>query len=83
MDLLEKRAYWQQHLAGWAQSGQTQRAYCEQHGLKLANFAYWRKRQGAANRPTKLIALSPAPSNATVQLTVSGLQMAVPVAALE
>ena len=83
MDIASKRAFWQQHLTDWAQSGQTQRAYCDQHGLKLANFSYWRKHQGTAKTSSKLIALSAAPSSASVQLTVSGLQMTVPVAVLE
>ena len=33
---------WASHLIGWQQSGLTQRAYCEQQGLALKTFSYWR-----------------------------------------
>ena len=37
--------YWQGHLAGWLESGQTQQAYCERHGLSMATFHRWRRKQ--------------------------------------
>ena len=35
----ERRDYWSRHVAEWRQSGQSRKAYCEEHGL-----AYWSMR---------------------------------------
>jgi hypothetical protein len=42
--VLERRTFWQDHLAQWQGSGLTQVAYCRQQGLKVAQFGYWKKR---------------------------------------
>jgi transposase-like protein len=45
------RAFWRSHCEVWRLSGQTQRDYCEQHGLSLKSFGNWRaqlKREDAA-----------------------------------
>ncbi|WP_084511534.1 IS66 family insertion sequence element accessory protein TnpA, partial [Desulfatibacillum aliphaticivorans] len=39
-----KRRFWEHHLARCRQSGLTQKAYCQKHGLKLHQFYYWKKR---------------------------------------
>ena len=44
MGRLEKRDFWAAHLAAWRDSGLSQTRYCEQQGLAVANFAYWRQR---------------------------------------
>jgi hypothetical protein len=38
-----KRQAWVDHVAAWAASGQTQRAYCEAQGLRYFAFDYWRR----------------------------------------
>ena len=49
---------WQAHYEAWRESGLSQKAYCEQAGLKYAQFvstlAYYRKRDRMA-LPQKLI----------------------------
>jgi hypothetical protein len=35
----------EEHIARHRASGKTQVAYCEEHGIKKATFAYWLKRQ--------------------------------------
>ena len=48
----EKQAFWQQHMTGWENSGQSQPDYCATHGLKLGTFGHWRtrlNRQHSAN----------------------------------
>jgi hypothetical protein len=49
---------WQAHYESWRESGLSQKAYCEQAGLKYAQFvsalAYYRKRDRMA-LPQKLI----------------------------
>jgi TetR/AcrR family transcriptional regulator, hemagglutinin/protease regulatory protein len=39
-----KAKRWQQHIEAWQQGNLTQAQYCEQNGLKLPTFSYWRGR---------------------------------------
>ena len=55
MTQVEKQVFWREHVAAWSMSGVSQRAYCEQHDLKLASFAWWRKRLSSAEATHKLI----------------------------
>ena len=48
------RQAWVDHVAAWAASGQTQRAYCEAQGLRYFAFDYWRRfvlKQDASSTP--------------------------------
>ncbi len=50
-----KRQAWIDHIAAWAASGQTQRAYCEAQGLRYFAFDYWRRfvlKQNAPSTPS-------------------------------
>jgi hypothetical protein len=48
-------AYWQTQVEAWRQSGLSQIAYCEQHGLNIKSFRRWRtKLQRAATTATSL-----------------------------
>ena len=49
-----KRQAWLDHVAAWAASGQTQRAYCDAQGLRYFAFDYWRRfvlKRGAPSTP--------------------------------
>ncbi len=49
-----KRQAWIDHVAAWATSGQTQRAYCAAQGLRYFAFDYWRRfvlKQDASSAP--------------------------------
>ena len=35
---------WQEHMNAWEKSGLSQKAYCNEQGIKLATFGLWRKR---------------------------------------
>jgi hypothetical protein len=83
MNKADKTAFWQRHIEAWTQSGLTQRIYCEQHHLKLANFSYWRKRQAPPHTSSKLIPLSGGALGTTIELTVSGLQLSVPISVFD
>ena len=39
-----REAYWQAHVLAWRRSGQTQRAYCAEHGLNPHGLSYWQLR---------------------------------------
>lgn len=41
---MEREAYWRGHVEAWQASGKTQRAYCDQHGLKGHSLSYWHLR---------------------------------------
>ena len=41
----EREFFWQEHVATWQRSGETQRAYCVRHGLKCHSLSYWYQRQ--------------------------------------
>ena len=34
-------SYWQQQIAAWQSSGQTQQAYCKTNDLSYHRFGYW------------------------------------------
>lgn len=38
-----KRQAWVDHIAAWSASGQSQRAYCAERGLRYHAFDYWRR----------------------------------------
>jgi len=40
----ERERYWQGHVGAWRASGETQRAYCDRHGLKKHSLSYWHLR---------------------------------------
>ncbi len=35
-------AFWKGHIAGLSKSGLSRRAYCQQNGLSISTFDYWR-----------------------------------------
>lgn len=39
-----KRSKWEHHIESWERSGQSQAAYCREHGLSYGLFAYWKRR---------------------------------------
>lgn len=48
--MTEKARFWHDHFTAWQASSLSQSAYCEQHGLKLSNFTYWRSRHNRQQR---------------------------------
>ncbi len=69
MTRTEKQAGWRGHIETLESSGQSQSDYCEQQGLKLATFSYWRTRflrerladEIDATEPGAFIAVTPSP----------------------
>jgi hypothetical protein len=51
------RQVWKTHIESWKQSGQTQVAYCREHGLKPHQFSYWKKRFGRTNTDISFVPL--------------------------
>lgn len=73
--MLERRSFWQVHLAQWQHSGMTQVAYCHQQGVNLVQFKYWKKRLLAARAPGAASGASP--DFIPVQVTAVGATVAV------
>src|SRR5512142_1062617 len=69
--VLERRSFWQDHLAQWQRSEMTQVAYCRQQGLHVAQFGYWKKRLLPVRSPDA------APGFIAVQMTSAGATLAV------
>jgi len=42
--MTERAGYWRRWLSRWERSGLTQTEFCRRHGLKLANFAWWKRK---------------------------------------
>ena len=40
----EKKRLWENRLKDWNASGLTQSQYCREHGLRVNQFIYWKKR---------------------------------------
>jgi hypothetical protein len=50
-EMASKAATWAERIGAWQRSGQSQAAYCRDHGLKSGTFSYWlRKRTVRAER---------------------------------
>ena len=37
-----KEDFWRSHIAGWRESGLSQREYCQGHGLSKSALGWWR-----------------------------------------
>jgi hypothetical protein len=69
-------AYWQTQVEGWRQSGLSQIAYCEQHGLNIKSFRRWRtKLQRAATTATSLTLV---PINVSAPATTPAIRLHSP-----
>jgi hypothetical protein len=74
----QKREYWTGHLTAWKAGNQSQKAYCREHNLKIANLQYWRKRIFPADRKSKLIPVVIGPSVGLVTLTIGRVRIEIP-----
>jgi transposase-like protein len=56
------REQWRRLVEGWAQSGLTQQAYCDRHGISLGSLYRWRaivREDDAGGGPTEPLRLVP------------------------
>ncbi len=66
----ELEGYWRGHVVAWRASGETQRRYCDRHGLKRHSLSYWQlrlaRREAAAGgrAPLTLVAATMVPEAA-------------------
>ena len=45
---LDKKQYWQKHVASWRESNLSQVEYCRLHDLPIKNFGYWKRKESNA-----------------------------------
>ena len=45
---LDKKHYWQKHVACWSESNLSQVEYCRLNGLAIKNFGYWKRKESNA-----------------------------------
>ena len=72
-------SYWQQQIAAWQSSGQTQQAYCKTNDLSYHRFGYWLRkfrRQSQEAQSQKGSGFVPVTHSATSQS--AGLSLAFP-----
>ena len=57
----QDRDYWSRHVAAWRQSGQSRKAYCEEHGLSYWSMRDWIRKlaEPAAPANQRLVELEP------------------------
>jgi hypothetical protein len=69
----EKRAYWQQHIDQWQQSGLSQIEYCRRNQIKKYQWGYWKKRLTAPQSPAMLVPVTiPSQSATCLRVIVDG-----------
>ena len=71
---IPKSQYWQQHIKGWRESGQTRTVYCGQNNLRLTTFDYWRKKLREKTDPIKLVQV---PTPGRIPMDSAGLRLIV------
>ena len=69
----ELKRFWSEHIDAWRVTDLTQRAYCQQHGLPVHRFSYWKRKLTDTNEPISdvqgFVQLSPmAMSHSTLNL---------------
>ena len=47
----ERRDYWSRHIEAWRQSGQSRKAYCEEHGLSYWSMRDWIRKLAESAEP--------------------------------
>ena len=70
--------YWQEQITAWEQSGQSQKAFCQQHELNYHRFGYWRRKFLEQHQPEDklrngFVSVQPLQGN-----MVSGLSLTLP-----
>lgn len=57
----EKRDFWFSHVDAWKTSSKSQSQYCDEHGLKLTTFVYWRSLRTAkkSTTPPSFVKITP------------------------
>ena len=71
---IPKSEYWQQHIKGFKESGQTRTAYCRQNNLRLTTFDYWRRKLREPTGPIKLVQV---PNPSRMQKDSAGIRLIV------
>lgn len=51
---LPEDSKWQERIQSWQESGLTQSAWCQQHGIRTSKFGYWKRKLEKASSPTPL-----------------------------
>lgn len=75
----KKHFFWNDHIQRWEESGLSQPAYCETHGIKLSTFSYYRYiylKSQQRSSPVGFVSIKPKVENAP--LSVNSLQLLLP-----
>lgn len=76
----QKYTFWKEHIEQWQESGLSQPAYCESHGIKMTTFSFYRHRllnSHFLSEPSfKFVAAEPKTSNSSSP--IAALQLMLP-----
>ena len=75
----ERRDYWSRHIEAWRQSGQSRKAYCEEHGLSYWSMRDWIRKlaEPAAPASQRLVELEPVGDGAQHGVERAPMELAV------
>lgn len=73
----DKRRIWERRLEQCRQSGLSQKIYCQQNGLKLPQFYYWRKRLASDRGKVSFLPL-PLPGGRSAPYASCGVRIVAP-----
>jgi len=79
---VERRELWRQRIAQQEKSGQSVRAFCDEHGLSNPGFYVWRRRLRKPNTPVRFALVEANPTEQTVPsielILASGDRLRIP-----
>ena len=72
--------FWREHQEKWVRSGLSQSKYCEQEGVRISSFCYWRSRilSEEAPKPTLRFSTLESPQALGKPHVTPSIQMALP-----
>jgi len=78
----DKCTFWQEQVSAWRASGLSQARFCRDHGLKVRDFGYWKRKlsltSSAGFVPLRVRGQSASPSSPALCLVLeSGLRIEV------
>ena len=75
----EQQQQWFEHVKAWRASGQTQRVYAAEHGLRVSTLSHWSRREKIDAKPVSFVpAALAAPPAELILRAPGGWQLVLP-----
>ena len=69
---------WNEFVAQWRKSGQSQREFCREHGLQPASLQRWRRRLAGSAATAEFVTVIPSPSPPEAKTSSWSLELVLP-----